>query len=1213
MKKKILRQFIMLTKFTLYGVMMQVLFMGVLMAYNSEAQRNRSVNDISINISLDDAPLYEVFNTIEAKTNLSFLYDENIIDKWQKVSIHQGQATVKDVLLDISKQADLKFKQINESINVSKKTGKLFSNEKDIEIYLQDITVTGKVTSSEDGEGLPGVNVVVQGTSAGTVTDFDGNYSISVPAQEGILVYSSIGFVTEEIEVGNRSVIDIAMIPDITALSEVVVVGYGTVKRSDITGALSSISSEVIEERPVQNALDALQGKAAGINITSNIRPGELPIINIRGNRSFGELGATNQPLYVIDGIPISTTLGVNSFSINDLNPNDISSIEVLKDASATAIYGSRGANGVVLITTKKGKDGRLSVGYNGSVSFDQYKPLTDWMNGGQYIDRWRQSLMNGGLYSTAQFTDLNTPVVPGYPDPNEDVTRMGLAQDQVAMESVLMGYEWEDEIGGTVRMRPTTAEEQAMGWPAQVPVYNSDNIRSYDWGDAALRQGITQNHQLSLSAGTDNSSLYMSLGYFDQKGVQQDQDYERYSININGDITPTKWFTLGTSLIGAFSLQNFGVLPPNSSNTGPKDLYSRALDQFPYALPQDEEGNWIRNAGGNLNLWNPLIDIDQVLNERRSTSILSSTYAEVKFTPWLKYRLNLGVQYRNWRNGSWTGPDATNHLTNRPNTAAYDTEENFSWVAENLLYIDHNFGDIHNIGVTLMQSSQHSRREDIDARVSGTIYDISLWYDLASNTNGRPDGYGTGFTENSLMSYMARINYTLMDKYLFTATGRWDGASVLAPEHKWDFFPSFAVAWKLHDEAFLSSVSWIDQLKPRFGYGVTGNSAVPPYTTSGPLSRNPYAFGSNAAIGYLPQLVQNPELGWEQTAQWNLGVDFAFLNSRIMGSVEVYQQNTSDLIMRKTLPAVSGYVEKYENIGKTKNKGVEVTISAVAIDKPDFTWTIDANWAHNKEEIVELINGEEDMLAQRLFIGHPIQVFYQFDNDGIWQNTEEDLEEMALYNENGHNFYPGTIKVVDQITVDTNGDEIPDEKDYRIDADDMVIRGSSVPKWTGGITNTFRYRNWTLSAFIYARVGQTYFGGYPNSYGGAWPNGRVENDMWDWNNPDGKYPMPNFGNVENITAAMQYRSGSFATVRDISLSYRFPGDWIDRINMSDFQLKFQVINPFIFGGETVKLGINPDDITNWNIASGNTAPLGGMNNNTILPLSFVIGVKASF
>jgi len=1059
-----------------------------------------------------------------------------------------------------------------------------------------EFRVTGKVTD-EAGKPIEGVTVQVKGTKSFSVSKRDGSFSVVAPSGNGILVFSSVGFREEEVPISNRSELSFKLTTTATTMQDVVVVGYGTQKKSDVTGAVSRITDKVIQDRPTQNVLQALQGHAAGVHVSSNLKPGELPVVRIRGNRS---INFSNDPLYVIDGIPLVNSLGVNSFTMADLNENDVASIEVLKDASATAIYGSRGSNGVVIITTKKGQKGKIAISYNGTVSFDWYKSLTDWMDGGEYVDRWRLSAINGRTYHSLGTGngDLTKPAITWYPNPKDDSTLFG-SSDATAIASIMTGYERNPD--GSVKMRPTTAAEQAHGWPAMVPAYNAANVGNYDWLNAATRQGVTQSHQISLSSGTDISRMSISLGYYNQLGVQSDQDYKRYTANVSGDITGNKWLTLGTSILTSFSLQNFGIQGPNTSNTGSKDLYSRASDQFPYAFPVDKNGFWVRNPGGNLSLWNPLIDIDQSKNERRTFAVLASVYGEIKFRPWLKYRINFGPQYRHYRSGSWTGPDATSHLTNRPNTAGYATEENFSWVVENLLYFDKTFDKVHTLGVTLLQSSQKSRRESASTSVTGVVNPLSLWYDLGSNSAGNPS-YGSGFTENSLTSFMGRVNYTLMNKYLLTLSGRYDGSSVLAPDHKWDFFPSFAVAWKVQEENFMEQLNWINELKLRFGYGITGSSSVNPYSTSGPLSRNPYVYGNAAGIGYLPQLVQNPLLKWERTAQTNLGVDFGLFKNRISGSLELYQQNTSDLIFVKTLPAVTGYVQKIENIGKTRNQGVEITLTTINMQRGKFSWSTDLNWSKNEEEIVELINGKQDMVANALFIGQPTQVFYTngYEYAGIWSGSSKDLAEMAKFKQNGVNFYPGTIKVVDQ-----NGD-------YKIDAADWKIQGTPRPKWTGGITNTFRYENWSLSSFIYFRWGQTYFGGYPNSFGGANPNGRVENDVWSWDYWDARYPMPNSA-VTNFTSSMQYNDGSFWAVRNISLSYTFAKNLIRKIAVNDLVVNVQVLNPFIFGKQVVRWGLNPDDDTNWSIASSNTNPLGGTNNNTILPQSFVIGVKASF
>lgn len=1058
--------------------------------------------------------------------------------------------------------------------------------------------VNGIVTDVS-GQPLAGVSIQVKGFPEASSSKRDGTFSIARPSASSILIFSYVGMATQEVPI--KKDLKVIMVPEEKSLQAVVVVGYGTQRKSDVTGALTSISAKTLEERPVTNAIQAVQGKAAGVNVTSNIKPGESPAVRIRGTRS---ITASNDPLYVVDGVPIVSVLNITSFSLNDINPNDIASMEILKDASATAIYGSRGANGVILITTKKGTRGKVSLSYNATVSLDRYKSLTDWMDGGQWIDRWREALINGRNYQPTTNTNLNVAASSWYPDPFLDRTKMALAGDLSSLKSVWSGYEWQ-EYGVTPKMRATTSAEQALGWPAEVPVYNSNNIRSFNWRDAVTRQGITQNHQVALSTGSETSRLYISLGYNNQQGVQRDQDFKRFNINANGEITATKWLTLGVSVIASLSRQNYGV-SINTGNTGSKDLYSRSIDQFPYAQPRDSNGLFIRNPGGNLNLWNPLIDIDQSLNERRIASVLSNIFTEVRLAKGLRYRLNFGAQMRNYRTGAWTGPQATGHLNAVPNTAGYTREENFSWVAENLLYYDKTFNKDHVLGITLLQSAQQSRKENTAITVAGNISPTSLWYDLGSNSQGRPQSYSTGFTENALASFMGRVNYTFRNKYLLTASGRYDGSSVLANGNKWELFPSFALAWKMQEEGFLKNVKWINELKPRLGYGVTGNSSVPPYNTSGPLSRNPYVFGGTPAIGYLPQLARNPGLSWEKTAQWNAGVDFSLFDSRISGAVELYEAHTSNLLLIRSLNAISGYAEKYENVGKTKNRGIEITLSTVNIEKKNFSWTTDINFASNKEEIVELLNGKQDILVSRYFIGQPINVFYHYDNAGIWQDTKQDLDEMAKFNANGHKFYPGTIRVKDQ------------NHDYKINADDYVVRGSGRPKWSGGITNTFRYKNWMLSCFAYAKIGQTYFGGYPNSYGGSTPNGRVENNVWSFSKPGGKWPMPIIGaQVDNFTPAMQFNDGSFVAIRNISLTYDMPASWLKRISMKSLQLNTQVLNPFMFGGELVKWGINPDDDTNWEMVSqagtNASAPLGGINNNTILPQSFVLGLRASF
>lgn len=566
-------------------------------------------------------------------------------------------------------------------------------------------------------------------------------------------------------------------------MDELVVVGYGVQRKSDITGALTQVTEKQIKQRPVQNALQAMQGKAPVVDITSNNRPGELGEVRIRGNRS---LNADNDPLYVVDGIPLTAGF------IADINSNDIASMEVLKDASATAIYGSRGANGVVLITTKKGTAGKVTINYDGTVTFSRINSMTDWMNSGQLMDWTRQSQINGGTYGGAYGTA---------PDPNYE---RGWYGNESYMDRVFRnGFEFNAD--GTPVLRQVTAEEKAMVYADMVPVYNSDKVFTQNWTDLITRTALTNNHQVSLSAGSDNSRLYMSFAYLNQESPMIDQDFERFTVNINGEISPRKWLKVGMALNASHSIQNYGIIN-NSTNSVAKDSYGLAVNMMPYAPAYDEEGNVLIAQTG-VSQHNLLVNINESVNENRSYSTMFSSFAEVTLLPWLRLRTNFGSQFRNSRNGSFQGENWTNPLNVAPSgnpLVAYNRhKQELSWTLENLIYINKDFGDIHSLGVTLLQSAEKARNEDLNARAYEVTYPTSLWYNLwASKTS---DGtFGSSFSEQTRASYMGRINYSLMDKYLVTLTGRYDGASVLAAGNKWDFFPSAAIAWKLDQEDFM-------------------------------------------------------------------------------------------------------------------------------------------------------------------------------------------------------------------------------------------------------------------------------------------------------------------------------------------------------------------------------------------------------------------------
>ena len=626
---------------------------------------------------------------------------------------------------------------------------------------------------------------MVKGTTNGTITDFDGNFTLQNVPDNGTIQVSFVGYKTVDIPVKGQSIIKVILEEDTETLDEVVVVGYGVQKKSDVTGALTQVSAKTIRERPVQNALQAMQGKAAGVQITSNNRPGELGEVRIRGSRS---LSASNDPLYVIDGIPMAVG------SMSDVNPNDIESMEILKDASATAIYGSRGANGVILITTKKGKTGKVTINYDGTVSFSKIHSMTDWMNSGELIDWNRQANVNAGAY-TGKYGNAPDPDIDG------DAYFGGVSRYPYLRPVFNSAFQFNAD-GSPVLRDATQYEKEVLGYADRVPVYNSANIPTTPWTDYVTRTSLTHNHQISLSAGTEKSKLYMSLAYLDQESPMKDQDYKRYTVNMNGEIQATDFLKVGMGINVSHSIKNYGIVS-NFSNTTAKDSYGLATSLMPYAPAYDEDGKVLSPDDG-PSQHNALLNINEALNETRYYGVMFSSFAEIDFGKiWspldgMKWHTNLGAQYRNSREGSYYGNNFTNPLgfaSTEPNVAHNNHNQKLAWTLENMIFYNKTFKNIHSIGLTLMQSAEYYRSEGLNARAYESKFPTALWYSIGDSNTARLSA-GSSFGEQQRASYMARLNYNLMDKYLLTVTGRWDGASMLAEGNKWDFFPSAALAW---------------------------------------------------------------------------------------------------------------------------------------------------------------------------------------------------------------------------------------------------------------------------------------------------------------------------------------------------------------------------------------------------------------------------------
>lgn len=974
-----------------------------------------------------------------------------------------------------------------------------------------DKTVTGKVLSADDGAALPGVSVVVKGTTTGTNTDADGNFKLTVRDGSAVLVFSAVGFEKKEITVGNNSVFNISLGVDQKTLNEVVVVGYGTQRKSQMTGAISQVTAKQLQEMPITSLGQAMQGRVAGVDVSqSGSKPGAVPKILIRGRRSFN---AGNDPLYVVDGIPLAA-------GYEDLNPSDIQSMEVLKDATATAIYGARGANGVVLVTTKRG-----AVKGKTTVTFDTYggvsKPLDkiQLFSGPEFAEYVREAYRATNGYKDA----AGNPVPTGVADAAADA--------KVAV------------LGGD----PAVAKGLAAG-------------TSTDWQDLILRNGVMQNHSLGVQGGNDKTQFYISGGYFQDKGVSEGLDYTRISLRANIDHNVNKWLKVGLSSYLMYSLRNGENLNP----------YGFTIQQNPLARPYDDNGNIIFSPTNDALLTNPLAEIApgaQVDNTKKYR-IFNSLYTEVKIMEGLKYRVNFGPDFTILRWGRFIGA-ATNARKLGDPQASATNNQGFNWTLENIVTYNKTFAQKHNFSATVLQSIQRDNFETYRTDVQGVPAETQQFYNLGNA--GSVLGVSSGLTQWTINSYMARINYDFNDKYLLTATIRRDGSSRFGENTKYGNFPGIAVGWNISNESFLKQVSWIDLLKLRAGWGKVGNQGVAPYQTQGLLSRTAYAWGTTAAFGYRPSTIGNPDLRWETSATANIGLDFSFIKGRIQGSLELYETNTTDLLLSDQLPGSIGFNAVTRNVGQTRNKGIELGVTTVNVNTASgFKWTTDFTFTKNTEAIISLYNGKVDDLGNRWFIGKPLNSYYDYKKLGIWQLEEK---------ETAAKFYPGDKANplgagVGQIKVqDTNGDGI-------INASDRVLLGSDIPKFSAGFTTRFSYKGFDLSAFLFGRFGNMIVSGFHqdrNQLAGRYQQIKV--DYWTPNNPTNEFPRP-FSTQEfpQYNTTLIYFDGTFIKLRNVNFGYTFPQSIANKLGMESLRLYMSIQQPKIWSEYRSKYnGIDPE------------------------------------
>lgn len=968
--------------------------------------------------------------------------------------------------------------------------------------------IAGRV-SSEAGRALPGVQITVTGTSRTAVSDSAGRYSLTnVPTGTQTVRARAFGYssasTTVTVAAGATVTANFTLTSAPTQLSPIVVTGYGQQQRRTVTAAIATVTAEKLQDIPTSDPMKALQGRVAGVEIVAaSNEPGSAMNVRIRGVRS---LTASNDPLFVVDGIPISG-------GIQDFNPQMIETIEVLKDAAATSIYGSRGANGVILVTTKKGPlDGRLHTSFTADMYYGNQDPvqLIPMMNLQQYV-----KYMQDGAAANGQDTSL---------------------------------------------AKIFTAKQ----------LYAVQHNISTDWQRAVLRSGAQRSVQGGVIGSTGETRFSLSGNYFDQIGLIPGQGYKRTAgfasidhstrrLNVGASFNTSRINTdqgEGGAAYGyLFAMTPLGQ-PTNFTNPDSAGL----LDP----RPDDDQ----------LNI-NPVLEAQSVIRQQLVNRVFGSAYAELQLADGLSFRMNFGPDYTQLTDGCYNGPWAHGNCTNlganssnqgQPPQAGQFNQQDFSYTLDNLVHFNRNLGYIHRLEFTGLYSIQHDRFTKDSLYATNLPYPTQLWYDLGSGTAGNERSL---ISEWSLQSYMGRVNYTVFDRYSVNFTERADGSSRLAPGHKWAYFPSFGLAWQIGDEHFMRRFNFINSLKLRGSYGTTGNTSIGPYQTQGTLQSRLYTFGSTRVRGYKPGSIPNPDLGWEKTDQSDIGLDFSVLNDRISGTIDGYLANTHDLLLRRLLPVTSGFTSTLQNIGATRNTGLEIGISTVNLKNwRGLTWTMDVNWARNKNKILSLASGAAQDVGNVWFVGQPIniptdaqrRVFYDWKYVGVWQYA--DSLEMKRFNRHG-----GTFKFGDPRVADINGDST-------INASDRSIVGTSYPKWTGSLSNRFSYKNFDLSALVTAKWKYTFVDGTPRSYFGRFGN-IADMDYWTPTNPTNKNPAPTTGAVDRLYAATRlYRDGSHWRIRNITAGYTVDRRLASRIGLQSLRVYGTAQDPYV---HTDYLGIDPE------------------------------------
>lgn len=989
-----------------------------------------------------------------------------------------------------------------------------------VTVFAQTQTITGKVTDSA-GEPLPAATVVVKGTTIGIITDLNGNFSISNLSSESVLVFSYVGMTTQEITVGNQSTISVTMVADAVGLDEIVVIGYGTVKKSDLTGAVGSVSGETLQERPTSSLPQALSGKIAGASVAQNSgRPGGQTRIRIRGNTS---VSLDNAPLFVVDGIILAptTTVATNgrlsgldggTSPIDYINSNDIASIEVLKDASATAIYGARGANGVILVTTKRGSKSK------GTVNYDSYYGLGTMAR-------------KMGVLNSEEF----------------------LMIEEVAYQNAEK-YDAVGWAGGTKYTDPLTKRTNPLLFDS-----NGNPLYDTDWQDEVTQNAFSQNHQLSFTGGSENGSYGAFLGYTGEEGLMKESWMKRYSARFVFDTEIKKWLQVGGSL--AYNNQYERLI--HGSWVGRNMI--EAIPIIPVKYP---DGTWASNLDypGMEGGPNPVQVGEQYENYLRTHTVLGNVFTNITLAEGLELRSSVGINSISQGKNEYAGRELNFIGTPTNGYAQKNSNQFFSWQFENYLTYNKRIAEIHSFTGLLGISWQQTTSETYNVRVNNFSDDFFSYNNLgagsvlvAPTSSARSEGFN---------SYFGRVNYGLKDRYLLTVTGRMDGSSKFGANNRYAFFPSAALAWRMSEEDFLSGSSLISNLKLRASYGETGNANIPPYSDQAGLSSSySYVFGGTLVTGIGKGTLANSDLKWERTKQIDAGAEIGLFNGRVSLEADVYLKKTTDMLLNAPVPLSSGYATVYRNIGSMENKGIELSLHTVNISKIDFSWETIFNIAMNKNKVLAL-SGGSDIFQSKTIIreGEPVNSFWGWVHLGTWGSDE--AEEAAALNPN---WVPGDIKLKD---LDGNS---------AINNDDKTIIGNGLPDGYGSLINTINYKNFEFSLDLQFMYGNDimYITTRPqeNRQGIANSLSTVL-DAWTPENQDTEIAQwrPVSAGYDNRDTDHMIQDGSFIRGRNLLLAYNFSSGLLNRINIQKLRLYVSLQNFFLI---TEYQGYEPEASTN--------------------------------